>query len=151
MDVFSKEKRSEVMRCITSKNTTPEIAVRKILHSLGYRFRLNRTDLAGKPDIVLPKHKTVIFVHGCFWHCHTCKDGRRPLSNRVYWDVKLDRNKKRDRKCRQQLRRMGWSVVVVWACRIKNQQSLSARLHRHLSKPKLPNSSNSPSLHSSPG
>jgi DNA mismatch endonuclease, patch repair protein len=92
-DMFSKDRRSEIMRRIEGKNAQPELRVRRLLHALGFRFRLHRKDLPGNPDIVLPKRKTVLFVHGCFWHGHSCKKGsanRRPKGNTVYWNKKLD-------------------------------------------------------------
>ncbi|WDI30318.1 very short patch repair endonuclease [Hyphococcus flavus] len=119
-DVFSKEKRSEVMRAVKGKDTKPEIALRKALFALGYRYRLNVKGLPGKPDIVLAKHRTVIFVHGCFWHGHNCKRGRRkPKSNADYWRDKIARNKARDQKNATALKELGWRVVTVWECEIK--------------------------------
>src|SRR5687768_11437646 len=93
MDVFTKARRSEIMRRITDKDTQPEMAVRRLLHRMGYRFRLHRKDLPGNPDVVLPRWKTAVFVHGCFWHGHDCKKGsgnRRPKSNTAYWNTKID-------------------------------------------------------------
>ncbi len=93
MDAFSREKRSQIMSRVSGKNTKPELIVRSQLHKLGYRFRLHRKDLPGKPDITLPKHKKVIFVHGCFWHGHTdCRRSKRPTSNEKFWNEKLDKN-----------------------------------------------------------
>ena len=119
-DVFSKTKRSWVMSRIRGKNTAPEKLVRRLLHSHGYRFRLHRGDLPGVPDIVLPKYRTAIFVQGCFWHGHNCKDGRRPSSNTAYWNEKLRRNAERDVRNLRKLRRMGWRCLVVWACQLTN-------------------------------
>jgi DNA mismatch endonuclease (patch repair protein) len=119
-DVFSKEKRSEVMRAVKGENTTPEITLRKKLFALGLRYRLNVKTLPGKPDIVFAKHKTVVFVHGCFWHGHNCKRGRRkPKQNAEYWREKIARNKVRDKSCAAALKKLGWRVVTVWECEIK--------------------------------
>ena len=117
-DMFSPQKRSEIMAKVHSSNTTPEIRVRKLLHSMGYRFRLHRRDLPGNPDIVLPKYKTVIFVHGCFWHgCPTCRHAKiRPVVNAEYWNKKLDRTLERDKNNEAALERMGWHVIVIWEC-----------------------------------
>lgn len=119
MDTVSKEKRSEIMSKIRSKDTKPEIIVRSLLHSLGYRFRLHRKDLPGKPDIVLPKYKTVVFVHGCFWHQHEeCSKCHTPKSNKDYWVPKLEATKVRDKRNQLELKAMGWKVVVLWECQI---------------------------------
>jgi len=120
------------MSRITSKNTLPEMRVRQALHSLGYRFRLHRKDLPGKPDIVLPRYKIVIFVHGCFWHGHTCCDGRRPKSNTGYWIPKLDRNIERDREHSRLLRLLGWRRIVIWECEALNKTRLAVRLRAAL-------------------
>jgi len=129
-DVFSKEKRSEVMSRIGSKNTKPELAFRKALHRLGYRFRVHVTALPGKPDIVLPKYYTAIQVRGCFWHSHNCIDGHLPKSNKGYWKPKLQRNKSRDRRNDQALRKLGWRVVRVWECQLRNQKGLEKQVAR---------------------
>ena len=110
--------RSAMMSRIRSKDTKPEMLVRKSLHRLGFRFRLHVRDLPGHPDIVLPKFMTIIQVKGCFWHGHTCRDGRLPKSNREYWVPKLLRNKERDISNERKLRRLGWSVRTLWECRI---------------------------------
>lgn len=116
-DVFSKEERSRVMRRVKSADTKPEMRVRRWLHAQGFRFRLHRKDLPGKPDIVLRKHKTVVFVHGCFWHGHAgCKAADLPASNREYWERKIGRNLERDARNQARLREMGWRVIVVWEC-----------------------------------
>ena len=119
-NVFSPEKRSAVMRAVKSADTKPEIAVRKALHALGYRYRLHVKNLPGKPDLVFPKHRAVIFVHGCFWHGHNCKRGRRvPKTNTDYWMEKVARNKARDRKNTAALKKLGWRVITVWECEVK--------------------------------
>ena len=133
-DMFDPKKRSEIMAKVHSANTTPEIRVRKLLHRMGYRFRLHRRDLPGNPDIVLPKYKTVVFVHGCFWHgCPTCRHAKvRPVTNSEYWNKKLDRTKERDQQNTAALEQMGWQVLVIWECETKksNLDSLVAKLHR---------------------
>jgi DNA mismatch endonuclease (patch repair protein) len=126
--MYTPKRRSQIMSRITSKNTLPEIRVRQALHSLGYRFRLHCKDLPGKPDIVMPKYRIVIFVHGCFWHGHTCCDGRRPKSNSGYWNPKLDRNIARDREHSRLLRHLGWGRIVVWECETFNEKRLTTRL-----------------------
>lgn len=133
MDVLTPEQRRRTMAAVKSKNTRPELIVRQLLHAAGYRFRLHRKDLPGKPDIVLPKYRTVIFVHGCFWHQHKqCKAAARPTSRQEYWQVKLDRNIERDAANQAQLREMGWQVLTVWECEIKPTDSLLARLQQVL-------------------
>jgi len=108
------------MSAIKSKNTKPEIEVRKLLHSLGYRFRLHRKDLPGTPDIVLPKYKTVIFVHGCFWHRHeNCKYASIPKTRTEFWENKFKENIKRDQVNQKNLYKLGWNIVIVWECELK--------------------------------
>ena len=120
MDVFSPEKRSQVMSRIRSKDTKPEKIIRSILHKLGFRFRINRKDLPGKPDIVLPKYRTVIFVHGCFWHQHEgCKIASKPKSSSEYWKVKFTKNIERDKKNQEKLKLMGYRVIIIWECEAK--------------------------------
>jgi len=134
-DLYTPSKRSWVMRQVRSGDTRPEVLVRRVLHARGYRFRLRRDDLPGKPDIVLTGYRTVIFVHGCFWHNHACARGsRRPKSNVAFWATKLDRNVQRDRRVARELRRLGWCVVVVWECQTRDLNRLSARLCRILKK-----------------
>jgi len=119
-DVFTPQKRSEVMRAVKSSDTKPELALRKALHALGYRYRLHVKNLPGKPDLVFPKYRAVIFVHGCFWHGHSCKRGARvPKSNVDYWVEKIARNKTRDRKNAAALRKLGWRVITLWECKLK--------------------------------
>lgn len=118
-DVFSPEKRSAIMRAVKSKDTKPELRLRRALHALGFRYRLNVKDLPGKPDLVFPKHRAVLFVHGCFWHGHNCKRGRRkPKTNAKYWQEKIAKNRARDTKNIEALKAMGWRVLIVWECEI---------------------------------
>jgi DNA mismatch endonuclease (patch repair protein) len=119
MDIWSKEKRSEVMSKIRSENTKPEKILRSWFYANGLRFRIHRKDLPGKPDIVFAKYKTVIFVHGCFWHYHKdCRDGRIPSTNSKFWEEKLFKNIQRDEKHQLKLKELGWKVIVVWECEI---------------------------------
>lgn len=119
-DIFSTEKRSDIMSRVMSKNTKVELAVRRWLHSKGYRFRLHRRDLPGIPDIVLPKYKIVILVHGCFWHQHSgCKKATIPKQNREFWAIKLARNVQRDKEVELLLMESGWQIVTLWECEIK--------------------------------
>ena len=123
MDHLSKEARSLNMSRIRSGNTKPELIVRSILHRLGYRFRLHKKELPGTPDIVLRKHKAVIFVHGCFWHQHeNCKYANMPKSNTEYWMNKLQRNTERDSRAVQKLAELGWRVLVIWECQTKDAE-----------------------------
>ena len=132
-DVYSPEKRSAVMRRVKSKDTSPELAVRKALTRLGARYRLHRKDLPGSPDIVLPARKLALFVHGCFWHGHDCSRGARvPKQNRDYWVGKVGRNMARDEKTRAALTALGWRVETIWACELKDGAALNARLAEFL-------------------
>lgn len=120
-DIVSPETRSRMMSGIRSKNTHPEIIVRKWLHSQGYRFRLHRKDLPGKPDIILSKYHTVIFVHGCFWHQHPqCRYAVVPASRTTWWLEKFRQNRERDTLAARQLKEMGWHVITIWECEVKN-------------------------------
>jgi len=122
MDIWSKEKRSQVMSHIHSKDTKPEMAVRSLLHRMGYRFRLHKRELPGCPDIVLPKYNCVIFVHGCFWHLHEgCRDGTIPKTQHEKWKLKLERNVERDKLHYEELQKMGWKVLVIWECEVEKQ------------------------------
>lgn len=122
MDVFDREKRSAVMRSVKSKNTKPEIKVRQALHRAGYRYRLHRNDLPGKPDIIFPGKRSVIFIHGCFWHQHPgCPHAARPSSNSAYWNRKLSRNIERDIAHMAALKDQGWRILTLWECEIKGQ------------------------------
>jgi DNA mismatch endonuclease, patch repair protein len=121
VDHLTPEKRSWNMSRIKCKDTGPEMLVRSTLHRLGYRFSLHRKDLPGKPDIVLPKYKTIVFVHGCFWHQHKkCTRATIPSSNQDYWIPKLEKNKKRFKEAKKKLRKNGWKIVVIWECETKD-------------------------------
>lgn len=113
---------------IRSKNTQPELAVRQALHALGFRFRLHPRDLPGKPDIVLPKWKAVILVHGCFWHGHDCPLFKLPSTQREFWNEKIERNKERDRETIENLRPRGWRVLTVWECSLKGKERLGIQM-----------------------
>lgn len=113
------EQRSRNMSHVRGRNTKPELTVRRLLHSMGYRFRLHRKDLPGHPDIVLPKYHKVIFVHGCFWHGHEgCRKAARPSTNVDFWNRKLDGNLARDRRVREELTALGWGTIVIWQCEL---------------------------------
>jgi DNA mismatch endonuclease (patch repair protein) len=123
------------MRRIRSKDTKPEWIVRRLIHSMGYRYRLHAKDLPGKPDLVFRTRKAVIFVHGCFWHLHNaCREGRVPSSNSNYWSEKLKRNVLRDRTHRATLRKMGWRVMEVWECEVEDTESLKSKVQRFLDR-----------------
>ncbi len=128
-DMFDAAERSEIMSKVHSQDTTPEIHVRKLLYSMGYRFRLHRSDLPGKPDIVLPKYKTVIFVHGCFWHgCPTCRHAQvRPKNNSEYWERKLNRTLERDHQNVTALEAMEWHVLIIWECEARKRNLLELK------------------------
>jgi DNA mismatch endonuclease (patch repair protein) len=133
MDKLTAERRSANMRQIRSKNTTPELTLRSLLHRLGYRFRLHRKDLPGKPDVVFPSRQKVIFVHGCFWHQHPgCREGRVPGSRRDYWEPKLNRNQSRDAASQAALEELGWRFLVVWECELKDTDAALRRVKRFL-------------------
>src|ERR1044071_7690724 len=126
MDKLSKQRRSEIMSRIRDKNTVPELKVRSLIHRLGYRFRLHSKSLPGKPDLVFPGRKKIIFVHGCFWHSHAdCPKGKPPKSKLDYWMDKLATNRKRDEQHLQELRAQGWQALVIWQCQIKNTEVLT--------------------------
>jgi DNA mismatch endonuclease, patch repair protein len=132
-DTFTKAKRSEIMSRIGGKDTAPELRVRRLLHALGFRFRLHRTDLPGKPDVVLPRHRKVVLIHGCFWHCHPgCPRAALPTTNVEFWQKKIGGNQARDRRVRRELREAGWDVLVLWQCQLKSLDVLTRRLLRFL-------------------
>jgi len=132
-DRFDQAKRSEIMSHIKGKDTQPEKLVRRLLHKMGYRFRLHVNSLPGKPDIVLPRHKKVIFVHGCFWHGHkNCKRASRPQSNTNFWNRKIDANIARDRENQRKLQLQGWNSLIIWQCQTKDLAALKNRLAKFI-------------------
>lgn len=132
-DIVSRSKRKEMMSSVKQRHTKPEITVRKLLHRLGYRFRLHDKKLPGTPDIVLPKYKSVIFVHGCFWHQHeNCRKARRPTSNVEFWNEKLDKNIERDSRKESELKNTGWKVLTIWDCEIKYEETLIGKIKKNL-------------------
>lgn len=134
-DVFTKAKRSVVMSHIRGRDTRPERAVRSMLHGMGYRFRLFVANLPGRPDIVLRKYETVIFVHGCFWHRHKrCRFAYTPKSREEFWLKKLNSNVTRDSQVEMELRKLGWHVVTVWECELKHPEQLARRLNLGLKR-----------------
>jgi len=117
------------MSRVSGKNTKPELVVRSLLHNMGYRFRLHRNDLPGEPDITLPKHKKIIFVHGCFWHGHIdCPRAKRPATNKIFWREKLDKNIERDKATVYKLKQLGWDVLTVWTCEMNDTDKLKNKL-----------------------
>ncbi|MCE8036374.1 very short patch repair endonuclease [Halomonas sp. MCCC 1A11062] len=132
MDTRTPEQRRKIMQAVKSKNTGPELIVRRALFALGYRFRLHRRNLPGSPDIVFPGRKKVIFVHGCFWHGHDCKRGAAPKSREDFWNEKLQKNRQRDKRNREELARLGWRTYTVWECEIKDLEGLLERLRKFL-------------------
>lgn len=133
MDTLTPEQRSERMRRIRSKDTKPELLVRRIAHGMGYRYRLHRRDLPGNPDLVFPKRGKIIFVHGCFWHRHgNCRYTRWPKSKLEFWRPKLEANHRRDAANQRALRKMGWKVMVIWECQLGDVELLAAKLRLFL-------------------
>lgn len=126
--------RSATMRAVKAKDTAPELQVRRFVHSLGCRFRLHRKDLPGAPDIVFPRLRRVLFVHGCFWHGHSCKRGNRiPKTNREYWVQKIQRNRNRDSEHARDLEALGWRQLVIWECELRDQrEATEERIRRYL-------------------
>lgn len=121
------------MSRVRGSDTKPEMLVRSLVFSMGFRFRLHRRDLPGTPDIVLPRLKKIIFVHGCFWHGHKgCSRSKRPKTNEEFWKKKLDKNKRRDNRYRKELKQMGWKVSIIWGCETKNPEKLLRKLKRFL-------------------
>ena len=134
-DSLSKAKRSWNMSRVRSKDTKPELSVRSLLHRAGFRFRLHKTRLPGKPDIVLAKHKTVIFVHGCFWHRHPgCSDATTPKTRTAFWKKKFEQNIERDQRTAATLKNLDWNVIVVWECELNNNERLLIRLNKEIRK-----------------
>jgi DNA mismatch endonuclease (patch repair protein) len=133
MDRLTRERRSWNMSRISGRDTKPELLVRSILHRLGFRFRLNRTKLPGRPDVVLTRHRTVVFVHGCFWHRHArCRLAYTPKSNLPFWTAKFEENVARDKRVLRTLRALGWRPVIVWECQIADERKLTRRLQKTL-------------------
>ena len=134
-DVFSSDKRSWIMSRVKGENTKPEIKVRSLVHAMGFRYRLHRKNLPGKPDLVFPRHKKIIFVHGCFWHQHEgCRSAARPTSNITYWNKKLERTIERDKENILSLVQAGWKVLVIWECEISNTDNLLCTLENFFIK-----------------
>lgn len=130
-DRLTKQRRSWNMSRIRGKNTAPEIRVRSLLHGLGFRFRLHGRKLPGRPDVVLAKHKTVIFVHGCFWHRHkNCRNCTTPSNRREWWRAKLEGNAARDKRHHAALKKLGWRVLVIWECQTQNRNTASRAMRR---------------------
>jgi DNA mismatch endonuclease (patch repair protein) len=135
VDKLTPEHRSWNMSRIKSSNTKPELIVRSILHRMGFRFRLHRKDIPGKPDIVLPKYKTVIFVHGCFWHRHEgCKYAYTPKSRVDFWEAKFSSNIKRDIKVKKQLDELNWNIFVIWECELSDINSLRKKIQKYFNR-----------------
>lgn len=132
------EGRRRNMAAIRGRDTMPELRLRRLLHALGYRFRLQRKDLPGRPDIVFPGRRKVIFVHGCFWHRHGCKNSIPPKANAEWWAEKLGRNVERDRGAVAALEALGWSVLTVWECEAKDEAQVSDSIQRFLGPPGSP-------------
>ena len=135
VDVFDPEQRSAVMRAVKSRDTQPELKVRRAAHALGLRFRLNRADLPGKPDLVFSAKRTALFVHGCFWHGHDCPRGARmPQNNRDYWQAKISRNMARDEASLAALKKLGWTPRVIWECQTRDDAALSRLIMRQIGR-----------------
>jgi DNA mismatch endonuclease (patch repair protein) len=132
VDTRSAEQRRRIMQAVKTRDTGPEVAVRKLLHREGYRYRLNVRSLPGSPDLVFPSRKRVLFVHGCFWHGHGCAKGQAPKSRLDYWQPKIEANRARDGRKTAALKALGWKVMSVWECETKNVGPLLARLRRFL-------------------
>lgn len=134
-DMFTQTKRSAVMRAIKSKDTKPEMIFRRLVHGLGFRYRLHKSNLPGKPDLVFAKRGKIIFVHGCFWHGHAaCKGGHLPKSNVADWSTKIEKNRMRDKKAMGQLRSRDWGIMTVWECQTERLEALMRRIVRFLGR-----------------
>ncbi len=131
-DPLTSPERSERMSRIRNADTKPEMTVRRMVHGMGYRYRLHAPDLPGHPDLVFRPRNKLIFVHGCFWHQHGCRQYRQPRTNRSFWEAKLTRNKERDAKTQRALRQLGWHFMVIWECQLKNEAALRSRIRRFL-------------------
>ena len=135
-DIFERAKRSEIMSRIRGRDTKPELVVRQIAHRLGFRFRLHRKDLPGSPDIVFPRYRAVIMVHGCFWHRHpSCKYAYTPKTRVQFWRKKFEGNVVRDRRNALALSERGWRTMVIWECETKDQEAVAARIESFLREP----------------
>lgn len=133
MDTLTADQRSELMSRIRGKDTAPEWIVRRVAHGLGYRYRLHDAKLPGKPDLVFPRLRKVIFVHGCFWHLHTCRQGMNaPKTNVFFWNAKREGNKTRDSRVRRELRRLEWEVLVIWECQCRNPVKVRDKVNEFL-------------------
>jgi DNA mismatch endonuclease (patch repair protein) len=127
-DIYSKSKRSDIMSRISGKETKPEVLVRKFLFANGFRYRKNVKSLPGKPDVVLPKYRTVIFINGCFWHGHDCRRGTLPTTNVDFWKTKVYENIERDKRNIAELKLQGWNIIVIWQCEIRSKKLRDERL-----------------------
>ena len=137
-DIVSSDVRSQMMARIRGKDTAPELAIRRQLHAFGYRFRVHRRDLPGRPDIVLPRFRATVFVHGCFWHRHpNCVRASRPKTNQSFWDEKFESNMARDKRKATTLRQLGWTVATLWECETEDDRRLEGRLRRIFGMPSL--------------
>ncbi|MHB1937552.1 MAG: very short patch repair endonuclease [Acidobacteriaceae bacterium] len=134
MDNLTPQERSRQMSLIRSKDTKPELFVRRLVHALGYRYRLHRAELPGRPDLVFTSRRKVIFIHGCFWHGHTCRLGRMPKSRLFYWEAKIGRNKERDKRTLRHLHAMGWECLVLWECRLRKVADLEKNIIQFLGR-----------------
>lgn len=134
-DTRTPEQRRRIMQSVRTADTGPELTVRRLLHGLGYRYRLHPGKLPGRPDIVFPGRRSAIFVHGCFWHGHECQKGRAPKSKLEYWGPKLDANRERDARKEAELRALGWQVLTVWQCEIVDREALQTELIEFLGPP----------------
>jgi DNA mismatch endonuclease (patch repair protein) len=131
-DRVSEETRSYIMSSVSSKDTGPELVVRKLLHGLGYRYRLHKRGIPGSPDVVFQKRKKVVFVNGCFWHGHECRYGKLPKSKSDYWEPKIAKNRERDERNIHQLKQLGWDALVIWQCQLKDIDTVRKRLIKFL-------------------
>jgi DNA mismatch endonuclease (patch repair protein) len=131
-DPLTKAERSERMSRIRNVDTKPEMIVRRLIHGMGFRYALHARDVPGNPDLVFRPRKSVIFVHGCFWHQHGCRQYRQPRTKRDFWEPKLARNKARDKEVRKVLRRLGWKTMTIWECQLRQLPRLAAKIRRFL-------------------
>ncbi len=136
VDVLTKAQRSRCMSKIKGKNTKPEMVIRRLVHAMGYRYRLHRKDLPGTPDLVFPKYRKIIFVHGCYWHRHDCPYGKvRAKTNAEFWENKIQSNVARDLRYQAELKALGWEVLLIWECWIKEPEMLESTIRNFLSEP----------------